>query len=87
MTNTPSSLDFARYQIVPSYSHVTFRVRACRDAHIALMPSVLINNNASTYYEVVIGSDFNTQIEIIKRPVNDRVTADTPSILSCSDFR
>ncbi len=62
---------------------ITFKVKACNDAHIALFD----HYHTARAYEIVIGSNGNSVTRIKKKLIgSSEVQVETPDILSCTDF-
>ena len=86
-TTTPNAYRYNHlWATVDDRSSLTFRVRACNDAHLALA-SVLGDTSYHTY-EVVIGASSN-QYSVIRNMTlqNNLMAAHTPDILSCDESR
>ena len=82
---TPNFYDFDHgYLRVPGTSYLTFSVRACQDAHIALGRFA----GETGALEVVLGVDGNQRSVILSTKQGREVASmDTPNILSCDQFR
>lgn len=86
MANTPARLMYNALDVVPKERdsfYQSFRVRTCADASIMILPETTIE---SEYYEVVIGTNSNSEW-VIKRGGFVRKVAMYPNSLSAEKAR
>ncbi len=86
-TRSPGYLlpSFNRIQLETPNNYVTFKVRACAEAHVLLMSGLDMTNH--THYQVVIGGASNSLTSISKEPAGHSEAVSTVDILSCTAFR
>ena len=84
--HTSKRYDYAYAWITVLSQNITFTVRACRDAHIAL--SKTRENVRADTYEIVIGGWGNSKA-VIRRAVQGKPVSEVtiPDLLHCSEFR
>jgi Farnesoic acid 0-methyl transferase len=85
---TPAVYDYQYLPEVPvsKKSHVTFRVCAAADAHVAL--SMTYGDTKWTTYEVTLGSAGNSRSTVRYGARGPEVAAvDTPNLLAANDFK
>ena len=86
MLHTNVDYAYGSFILSPSKTYMTFKVRACNDAHIALAADDSMDPANS--YEIVISGWFNQRSVI--RPCHqcqEWISADTPDLLSCDTYR